>query len=286
MAEYPLIERYLDTIAGRLEHRSDAADLRDELADHLLESTLRAHNSGLSAEAAQQSTLDRFGDPNLVATALAAVPTKGIDMVHTLSRSAGILSLIVVALWLAVIFAGPTGLVNYFDRTLSDDEYLWQSSIQAAAVLVTGVALVALNVRVAGRVDALTGVVIGTMLFALVISFLFAWFFVGWGVYLAAGLAITIARMARTSPVSAPVAALLLFVVPILLTFASLAGLQLTAGEGTGQLTSLDQSRIELILFIVQGAISALLAAGFAILGVRLRGTTPPVPERETAIAA
>lgn len=285
MADYPLIESYLDIVSRRLEFRRDAADLRDELADHLLESTRRSELFGADVVSAQQSTLDRFGDPAILAAMLAAVPTKGIDMVNALSRSAGILSLLAVALWVAVIFAGPAGLVSYFDRSWSEEEFLWQSIVQAAAVLVTGVALVGLNLRVAGRVDALTGVVIGALAFALPISFGFAWFFVGWGLYVAVALAITIARLARTPVVNTLIVALLLVTVPILLTLASLLGFQFMASEEAG-LSTLEMSRIELIEFIVQGAISALLAVGFALLGFRLRSTDPVMPARESTMVA
>ena len=136
VASYVLIDSYLDVVAQRLAYRKDAADLRDELADHLLESADKAERSGLDVESAQQSTLDRFGDPQLVAAMLAAVPTKGIDMVHVLSRSAGILAIIAAALWLTLIFFGPFGLVDYLDSTWSTDEYAVQSLVQTLTVVV------------------------------------------------------------------------------------------------------------------------------------------------------
>jgi len=271
MADYALIDSYLDTVSRRLEYRPDRDDLRDELADHLLEATDRAHRRGMDNDAAQRSTLNRFGDPTVVAAMLAAVPTKGIDMIHNLSRAAGTLALLAAAVWLAAIVGGSFGLFNYLDRTWSTDEYLWQSIVQSVAVLVTAVALIGLNLRSAGRVDALTGVVIAACTIAFALSFGFAWAFMAFGSFLAAALAITIARMANAA--SRSVRALLLVIVPIVLVAASFVGLQLAATPGS-PLTSLDQSRLDFGMFIGYSAIAILLTIGLGILGLRLRQST------------
>lgn len=273
MADYALIETYLDVVARQLEHRSDAADLRDEIADHLLESADRARGAGLDLESAQLATLNRFGDPHLVAAMLAAVPTKGIDMVHALGRSVGNLAIIAAALWLALIFFGPFGLVDYLDKTWSTDEYAVQSLVQAVTVFVAGLALIAQNLRVAGRVDALTGVVIGSMFLAVFLSFAFAWFFLGWGVYFAAGLAVTVARMSRERAVNWVVTTLLLVVVPILLVIGSMVGLQTLVAASDQPLTSLAQQQLDSGLFLASTVLSVMLAAGYAVLGLRLRST-------------
>lgn len=281
MAEYALIESYLDTVSRRLEYRSDRDDLRDELADHLLEATDRAHLRGLDLDAAQQSTLHRFGDPTVVAALLAGVPTKGIDMIHTLNRSAGTVALLAAALWLAAIFAGSFGLIDYLDHTSGSDGYLWQSIVQSAAVLVTSAALIGLNLRSAGRVDALTGVVIAACTTALALSFVFAWAFLAFGTFLAAALAITIARMATAATRS--VRALLLVIVPTVLVAASFVGLQLAATpEHT--FTSVEQSRLDFGMFASYSVIALLLAAGLVLLGLRTRQTTVFLPQ-PTAVA-
>lgn len=285
MAEYALIDSYLDLVTRRLEHRTDAADLRDELADHLFESTDRARARGLDPDTAQRSTLDRFGDPTLVAAMLAAVPTKGIDMIHALGRATGILSLVASALWVAVIFGGSFGLVNYLDRTWSTDEYFLQSIVQGLAVLVTGGAMIGLNLRVANRVDALTGVVIAAAILAFFFSFVLAWAFLAWGVYFAAALAVTIARSTREPGVNGFVTALLLVIVPVLLLIGSFAGLQALVSEASQPLNSIVERQLELAMFSGSGAISVLLAAGFAALGLRLRGATA-TREREPAAFA
>lgn len=195
MASYALIDGYLEIVSHRLAHRDDATDLRDELADHLIESTDRAVGSGVDAESAQRSTLDRFGDPHIVAVALAAVPEKGIDMVQWLGRSAGTLSLVSAVLWIAVIFGGPFGLADYLDSTWSTGEYVAQSVVQALTVLTSGLALLGMNLRSFPRPDALTAVVAVAGLIAFLVSYLFAWAFMGWSMFLAVGFAMVGLRL-------------------------------------------------------------------------------------------
>lgn len=287
MASYVLIDDYLDVVSLRLQHRTDAADLRDELADHLLESTDRARSRGLDREAAQKSTLDRFGDPHTVAAMLAAVPTKGIDMVQTLGRSAGILCLVSAALWVAVIFVGPFGLVSYLDKSTSEGEVPWQSLVQALAVLVTGVALIALNLRSSNRMDALTGVALVAAFIAFLASFFGPWLFLGWGIYLAAALAITIARLSGDPAVKGIVSALLLVIAPLLAVVGSIVGLQALVWDAApGDPTNLDIQQSGLITFLGAGSIALVIAVGFIVLGLRLRAATAPMSAQEPAALA
>ena len=278
MAEYALIDSYLDVVSRRLEYRPDAVDLRDELADHLLESATRAIAAGLDRESAQRSTLDRFGDPNIVAGMLAAVPTKGIDMVHTLGRSAGILALVSAALWVIVIFA---------DTSTSEGEVLWQGIVQAIAVLATGVALVALNLRSSNRMDALTGVVLVAAFMAFLASFFVPWFFLAWGMYLAAALAISIARLSGDPAAKGIVSALLLVIAPLMLMVGSLVGLQaLGLDAAAGDPTSRDIAQAGLVTLLGAGVIALVLAVGFAVMGLRLRGATSVMSAKEPAAFA
>jgi hypothetical protein len=287
MAEYALIDSYLDVVSRRLEYRPDAVDLRDELADHLLESATRAIAAGLDRESAQRSTLDRFGDPNIVAGMLAAVPTKGIDMVHTLGRSAGTLALISAALWIVVIFAGPFGLVSYLDKSTTEGEVPWQSLVQALAVLVTGVALIALNLRSSKRMDALTGVVLVAAFMAFLVSFGVPWLFLAWGLYLAAALAVTIARLSGDPAAKGIVSALLLVIAPLLAVAGSIVGLQALAWDAAaGNPTSLDIQQSGLVTLLGAGVIALVLAVGLAVLGLRMRGATAVMSVQEpTAFA-
>ena len=286
MADYALIDTYLDVVSRGLEHRADALDLRDELADHLLESTDRARATGLDPESAQRSTMDRFSDPNIVAAMLAAVPAKGIDMVHALSRSAGILALISSILWVAVIFAGSFGLASYLDPTWSTGEYFWQSIVQGLTLLVAGVALVAINVRFAGRFDSLTGVVIAASILAFLASFGFAWAFLMWGLFFASALAITIARLSGESAARGIVSVLLLALAPVLMLIGSFAGTQQAMNEASQPVTSLIERQLDLAMFIGTIVISVLLATGFAVLGFRLRAATSVISSREPAAVA
>lgn len=271
MADYALIEEYLDIMSRRLAHRRDALDLRDEVADHLLESVDVALAGGLDREFAQRTALDRFGDPHIVAGMLAAVPTKGIDMIATLTRTAGALLVTAAVAWILVIVMGPNGLVDYLDQTWSVAEYNVQAVVQGLAVALTGLALVAVNVRVANRVDALSGVVIVAMVLTLLLALALAWSFLSWGVYLAAALAITAARVGNTGAGAGIVSVLLLWVVPISLVVGSLLSVQFFAAQGSVPLSSADEKAAELVMFAVSGVSSALLVAGLAVLGFRLR---------------
>jgi lysylphosphatidylglycerol synthetase-like protein (DUF2156 family) len=271
VADYALIEEYLDIVSRRVAHRRDALDLRDEVADHLLESVDVALAAGLDRDFAQRTALDRFGDPHIVAGMLAAVPTKGIDMIATLTRTAGALLVTAAVAWILVIVMGPNGLVDYLDQTWSVAEYNVQAVAQGLAVALTGLALVAVNVRVANRVDALSGVVIVAMVLTLLLALALAWSFLSWGVYLAAALAITAARVGNTGAGAGIVSVLLLWVVPISLVVGSLLSVQFFAAQGSVPLSSADEKAAELVMFAVSGVISALLAAGLAVLGFRLR---------------
>ena len=64
---------------------------------------------------------------------------------------------------------------------------------------------------------------------------------------------------------------LLLWVVPISLVVGSLLSVQFFAAQGSVPLSSADEKAAELVMFAVSGVISALLAAGLAVLGFRLR---------------
>ncbi len=280
MADYALIDNYLDVVTHHLSHRPDHDNLRDELADHLLESTDRAREQGMDGDSAQRQTLERFGDPSTVAALLAEVPTKGIDMIHTLGRAAGALALLAAVLWLVVILAGSFGLIHYLDNSWTQVEYLWQSIVQATAVAATSLALVGFTLRSVGRVDALAAIVIASCAFAFALSFAFAWAFLGWGTFLGVALAVTIARMSQTA--SRSVRALLLVLAPLVLVIGSFVRLQLAVRDG--QFTSLDQSRIDLALFIAYAAVALVLAAGFALLGVHMRRTSVALTE-PTAMA-
>lgn len=270
MAEYALIDAYLESLGEQLTHRRDALDLRDEIADHLYLSVETSTARGVDVSQAERTTLDRFGEPHLVAALLAAVPQKGIDMISTLSRAAGPLTLIAALAWVAVIIAGPSGFVAYFDRTWSTDEYLFSALPMGLAVLATGIAVIALMVRATGRLDALVGIVIASMVVALALSVLFAWAYFAWAVYLAVGLAVGIARAERTAEARGIASALLVIVVPALLVVGSMLSILGLSPDATVGWTSLNVAQFELAMLAITSGVWALLAAGLAIVGVRL----------------
>lgn len=270
MAQHALIDAYLESLSESLSHRRDALDLRDEVADHLYLSVELSTAEGIDGASAERMTLDRFGDPHLVAALLAAVPQKGIDMISTLSRAAGPLALIAALAWIAVILAGPTGLIALLDRTWSTDEYMVSTVPTGLAVLATGLAVLALMVRATPRIDALAGIVIVSMAIALVLAVLIAWSYLAWAPYLAVGLAVGIARTERARETRGIVSVLLIAVVPPLLVVGSMLSILGLSGEAQAGWTSLNITQAEFAIFAITSAVWVLLAAGLAIVGVRL----------------
>ena len=63
MAEYALIDGYLDTMRTRVRWRRDVDDLVAEMEDHLYSTVERFEARGTDTQLAQRQTLDRFGDP-------------------------------------------------------------------------------------------------------------------------------------------------------------------------------------------------------------------------------
>ena len=80
MARHALIDRYVDTMRDRIRWRRDLDDLVSEIEDHLYSSVETLLATGVDADAAQRTTLDRFGDPEVLAVAYASTPSGGIAM--------------------------------------------------------------------------------------------------------------------------------------------------------------------------------------------------------------
>lgn len=109
MARHDLITTYLHQLHASLRWRPDAADLVDEAADHLHETTDRLIRAGTDPLAAQTQTLARFGDPVLLARSFALTPHGGLAMPTPFTRTAGTLGLAATALWLLTAAAAWWG---------------------------------------------------------------------------------------------------------------------------------------------------------------------------------
>lgn len=268
MADDSLIDAYLATMDRQLAHRRDAAELRDEIADHLHESVARFTTLGLDPHHAQRSTLDRFGEPHIVAALLSAVPTKGIDMINLLGRAIGVLSILTALSWVAAMIAYP---VAFGEPLIPDstDGNAFGSAVVTVAALLTGLTLVALNIRSAGRVDALTSIVIVTGLLASTIAGAMPWAVPIWLLVLAVGLAVTFARDTESPLGRGWVSIALLIVAPLGILLGSLA---LVVYNGSGMFitrTSQALAREATAQLITFEILAVLLASGFAVIAVR-----------------
>ncbi len=107
MAEYVLIDGYVDTLRTRVRWRRDVDDLVAEVEDHLYSTVERLEATGTDTQLAQRKTLDRFGDPDLMADAFASTPRGGIAVPTKFTKTAGLAALVAAALWLgAILFGG------------------------------------------------------------------------------------------------------------------------------------------------------------------------------------
>lgn len=111
MAGYDLIEQHVDHLRATLAWRPDVDDLVDEARDHLMEATDRAVADGCAPEEAQRASIERFGEPKVVARALATTPRGAVDAPSHASRAAGVVAGAAAAAWLLVGLIGAIGVL-------------------------------------------------------------------------------------------------------------------------------------------------------------------------------
>ena len=145
MAEYVLIDGYVDTLRTRVRWRRDVDDLVAEVEDHLYSTVERFEARGTDSQLAQRKTLDRFGDPDLMADAFASTPRGGIAVPTKFTKTAGLFAIVASVLWVVSIAIfwlgqGSDGNTGYF---------IWSISVVAAGAL-TLVATVGLRRRLGG----------------------------------------------------------------------------------------------------------------------------------------
>ncbi len=187
MADYALIDDYLATLRKRVRWRRDLDDLVAEVRDHLYSAVEGLEGRGTEGESAQQETLERFGDPELITRALAAAPKGGLAVPTRFTRKAGSLGIAAGVLWPATVglwwlagVAEPWGEVDYDSINKASGVFY---GIGAATLLgacaLSFVTFLAIQQRhgglgMMGRVG-LVFTAIG------VIGALAAWVFMGWG---------------------------------------------------------------------------------------------------------
>jgi hypothetical protein len=100
VADYALIDGYLESMRSSIRWRRDLDDVIAEIEDHLISATERFEARGSDRANAQQRTLDEFGDPKVLAVAFASTPTGGIAVPTTFTKSAGLLAIVSAVAWI------------------------------------------------------------------------------------------------------------------------------------------------------------------------------------------
>ncbi|MFC5931465.1 hypothetical protein D6T64_06700 [Cryobacterium melibiosiphilum] len=276
-AEYPLIRRYLLAVDPVIRHRTDAQDLLDELADHLIEAVERLRASGVDSDSAERRSLSRFGDPDLIASLINSVPAKGHAMHTIFSREASFFAFVAAVLWTAAAVSLPFAQDNLI-ASWTQGAYVTAIVLISAAIAASGIVLLSLNVQVTGAFDAVAGIVATLLVLALLAAFLFGWFLFGWLGLLIAATAVTMSR-ARASAVGVGAPTVLLgYVWPTFTLLVLVAAIFVTGPTpllGSPAIVVFDVVALPLVLLGY--------AAGNVLLGQRMRALTPHAPAPDDA---
>jgi hypothetical protein len=114
VARYALIDGYLDTMRSEIRWRRDLDDLVSEMEDHLYSTVENLLATGVEPKAAQRDTLDRFGEPKVLAAVYASNSTGGIAVPTKNTIRAGTFALVAAAFWLiaAAVVVTDWGFLN------------------------------------------------------------------------------------------------------------------------------------------------------------------------------
>jgi len=198
MAPPDLIEAYLSHLHRCLGFRRDADDVVAEAEDHLREAVERLCRSGADPITAQRITLDRFGDPMVVARALSTTAHGGIAMPTAFTRAAGTAALVSAVAWVLAALA----LLFEALRAGTGDWYTLFAIPVMIAALTTVVALAGLLSRSGGRRDVWTILALALAGLAAVMMVVTAWAWVVWTMLIAAAALIAVVK-ARSASVGA-----------------------------------------------------------------------------------
>jgi hypothetical protein len=196
MAEPDLIDAYLGHLHRCLRFRRDADDVVAEAEDHVREAVERLCRSGADPITAQRVTLERFGDPVVVARALSVTAHGGIAMPTAFPRAAGTAALASALAWVlaALVLSGARG--------STEDPYILFAIPVVIAAVTTVVALAGFLARAGGRRDAGTILAIGLAGSAAAMMVVTAWAWLVWTMLIAAAALIAVLR-ARSALVGA-----------------------------------------------------------------------------------
>ena len=191
MAEPDLIDGYRAVLRRRLPRTSNMDDLLDEVEDHLRSTVEHLTRSGVDVPTAQRMTLERFGEPLVVARAYATTPTGGLRMPTRFTRAAGFVAIAAALGWLAVgAFAvfGPTSLLGEFSEL--------QYAVWAAMILFTAMATIIAVLGLLRRAGAARSgsawVAVPVLVACVFLLAAFAWFWPAGGALLTLGCLIAV----------------------------------------------------------------------------------------------
>lgn len=281
---YPLIRQYLLAIDPVIRHRTDARDVRDELADHLIEAVERQRERGVDSDTAERRALTRFGDAAVIADLISAVPpavppadsAKGHTMRTLFTREASFFAFVAAILWAAAAVSTPFAQENLI-VTWTQGAYVTSILLISAAIAASGVALLSLNVQIAGGFDSVASIVATLLGLAILAAFLLGWFLFLWLGLLIAATAISLSR-ARSSALGAGAPTVLLgYVWPTFTLLVLIAAIFFTGPAQTGSviLVVFDVLALPLVFLVY--------AAGNVVLGHRMRALALHAPARDDA---
>ena len=169
MARYALIDGYLDTMRSEIRWRRDLDDLVSEMEDHLYSTVENLLATGIEPKAAQRDTLDRFGEPKVLAAVYASNNSGGIAVPTKNTIRAGTFALAAAFFWIAAAVIYGVGIEG-------DD---WQTGylLFSIAILLGGILGLLAAVGVSKRLGGL-GVIgmIGLVITGLgVVASMLAW---------------------------------------------------------------------------------------------------------------
>jgi len=190
MADYLLIDGYLELLRSHLRFRSDVDDLIAEAADHLCSTHDRLVFRGTETLEAERIALGLFGQPDLVARAMSGSPSGGLAVPSDSTIQAGSLAIWGGVLWLfAVVAWWPAGAIapwGELDRNFTAILWIVGWCALMGALVLTFNTVGALHTRHGGlgRIGTMGMILTGLA----VIAGMPAWVFLGWGFALALGL--------------------------------------------------------------------------------------------------
>ncbi len=285
MARYAMIDGYLDTMRTEIRWRRDLDDLVGEMEDHLYSTVEGMLATGREPDAAQRETLERFGEPKLLAALYASSNSGGIAVPTTTTIRAGVLALVAAGFWLIgagiVWISNGSWISNVVDSGRSDDWVVGYSG-WAVAVAIAGVlgvfVMVALGKR-HGGFGAVGLIALAITSLGVALSLIGTWTGPVWMGLIGIGYLITGLKM--WGPGLAPRAATALF------TFGMLAGVAAFVIANALEVGSVNGDGDRVASFIIgQVTGQGLTALGLIGLGLWLKNEVPIDTSMDTPLAA